>query len=56
MPETPKPRRLTDQQVLEIRKSTESLSELARRFGVSRMTIRDIKRGTRYAKVRAYYR
>lgn len=50
--EQPKLPRLTDQQVREIRKSAESLSVLARRFGVSRMTIRDIKRRTRYANVK----
>lgn len=44
--------RLTEAQVREIRKSTETLSELARRYGVSRMTIRDIRRRTRYGKVK----
>ena len=47
----PRPR-LTDDQVREIRKSVEALSELARRYGVSRMTIRDIRKRTRYGKVR----
>jgi transposase-like protein len=44
--------RLTESQVREIRKSAESISELSRRYGVSRMTIRDIRRRTRYGKVK----
>jgi DNA invertase Pin-like site-specific DNA recombinase len=51
-PKPPVKPRLTDEQVREIRRSTEALKELARRFGISRMAIRNIKRRTRYAGVR----
>jgi hypothetical protein len=41
--------RLTDEQVMEIRTSLASYSELARRFGLADVSIRNIRRGRRYA-------
>lgn len=43
-------RKLTMTQALEIRKSKESLSKLAKKYIVSATTIADIKKGKKYAK------
>jgi hypothetical protein len=43
--------RLTTEQIFEIRVSTESFFELARRFSLSDVSIRNIRRGRRYANL-----
>lgn len=43
--------RLTDEQAIEIRSSTERGVDLARRFGVSQQTVCDIRKGRHWSKV-----
>lgn len=42
-------RKLTDEQVIELRVSTDDFSKLAQRFSVSEVAIRNIRRGRTYA-------
>lgn len=44
-------RKLTSQQVREIRDSSEAVKAAARRYGVSPKTIRNIRNGSRYRSV-----